>query len=257
MRRHLILAVLLAAACRRAELPPLNVDDVEVTSVSIARGADALVLVQGPPGRWRVDPLKGVVDAADGPGAAALLAGLRDLRTDYALSGDGAAEGLSSADATEVAVFASGRTAPVFQARFGRRALGRAVHASAPGGGPVYLVEGPSPSLLARGAGDWRDARLLGADCTRVAVDAGGGFKNASPETSAALCGARASAMTGDLPADVTGLGRPALRVRAGGAALAVGARVGGERWIRVDGRPGLFRAAAEPFETAAADAAR
>jgi hypothetical protein len=257
MRRLAPIILLLASSCRRAALAPLGLADSEISRVTVARGTETFLLSRSPAGAWRIAPLGGEADAADAAAAAALLDGLRGLRTDYDLPGDGKAAGLAPAEAVHVAVFAAGHGDASFEASFGRRTLGRAVHASAPGG-PVLVVEGPSPALLARGAAQWRETLLLGPSCARVETDAGSGFRLASPATAASLCAARARAMTpGDVPEELTGLKRPALRVRAGAAALSVGARSGAERWLRVDGRPGLFRADAAPFEAAAAEAAR
>ncbi len=244
-------------ACARAPFPALSAPDDTVQSVSIEHATDSFVLVQSPPGRWRVDPLQGVIDEADAVGAERLLSGLRALHADADVPGDAAAAGLSGADAVSVAVFVSGRNDAAFTARFGRRALGGALYAAARAGGPSAIVEGPDPALLARTASDWRELRLLTGDCSGVEVSVSGRYRAASPATAAALCAARAARLAVDSPPEVTGLSRPSLRVRTRACALSVGARLGGERWIRVDGRPGLFLAPAEVFETAAAEAAR
>ncbi|NNN04755.1 MAG: hypothetical protein HKL90_02525 [Elusimicrobia bacterium] len=244
-------------ACARPSFPALNAPDDTVQSISIEHAADSFVLVQSPLGRWRVDPLKGVIDEADAVGAERLLSGLRALRVDADVPGDAAAAGLSGADAVSVAVFVSGRNDAAFTARFGRRALGGALYAAARADAPTAIVEGPDPALLSRSASDWRELRLLTGDCTRVEVAASRRFRAASPATAAALCAARAARLAVDSPPEVTGMSRPSLRVRTRTSSLTVGARLDGERWIRVDGRPGLFLAPAEVFETAAAEAAR
>lgn len=244
-------------ACARPSFPALTSPDNTVQSVSIQRDGEVFVLIQSPLGRWRVDPLKGVIDEADAVGAERLLAGLRALRVDADVPGDAAAAGLAGGDAMFVAVFVVGRDDTAFTARFGRRALGGALYAQTQAGAPTVIAEGPDPALLSRSASDWRELRLLTGDCAAVEVAISDRFRAASPATAAALCAARAVRLAVDSPPEVTGLSHPSLRVRTRTSALTVGARQDGERWIRVDGRPGLFLAPAEVFETAAAEAAR
>ena len=210
-------------------------------------------MLQDSPGVWRVVPPDDRVDAAD---AAALLDGLRGLRPQTRLSKDAAAFGLSALDATSVRV-AGAAGEPLFSARFGRRGLGRSVHMAAESAADVYLGTGPPPELLARGAQDWRDRRLLRAPCADVTLDSGRGPRTAETETAAGLCGLRATAILPSLPAFLAGLDRPVLRVRSGSGAFTVGALMGGERWIAVEGRAALFRAPAAPLAAAIAESRR
>jgi len=248
----LLLALL--AACRGADAPrPLDAADREVVSVSISHGREALILRQESPGVWRVTPPH---DAADAEGAAALLAGLRALRPEMRLSKDAAAYGLSENDATVVRVAGDGGR-ELYAARFGRNGLAGAVHMAADAGSDVFLAAGPSPELLARNAQDWRERRLLRAPCADVALDAGRGWRPASPATAAVLCALRATAVLPPLPGALAGLDRPFLRVRASSGSFSVGARMGSEFWLLVDGRDALLRAAGEPLAAARDEARR
>ena len=242
------------AACRGDGAPrPLTAPNADVKTVAITRGRESFSLIQDAPGVWRVVPPD---DAADGDDAAAFLDGLRGLNPETRLTSDAAAYGLSADDATAVLVSNSGgRT--LFTARFGRRGLGAAVHMSAAGGADAYLGAGPPVELLARGAQDWRDRRLLPAPCANVELNAGRGWRPASPEAAAALCAARATAILPPLPAFLAGLDKPVLRVRAAKGGFAVGALMGGERWISVDGREALFRAPGAPLAAAAVEGRR
>jgi len=125
------------------------------------------------------------------------------------------------------------------------------VHAAAGEGGEAYLVVGPPPELLARGPEDWRDRRLLRGRCEGVELNSGRGWRAAGPAAAAALCGLRATAILPPLPEFLAGLDRPVLRVRSASGAFAVGARMGGERWVSVEGRAALFRAPAAPLAAA------
>jgi hypothetical protein len=139
----------------------------------------------------------------------------------------------------------------LFTARFGRKGLGGSVHMAAAAGAEAYLGSGPRAELLARGAQDWRDRRLLRGPCAGVTLDSGRGPRAAGPATAAALCGLRATAILPSLPEFLAGLDRPVLRVRSSAGAFAVGGLMGGERWISVEGRAALFRAAAPPLAAA------
>lgn len=235
-------------ACRGGGAPrPLAASNEDVRSVDITRGPESFKLVQDFPGSWRVIPPDDSVDPAD---AAALLDGLRSLSLGPRLSSDSAAYGLSASGAASVrAEGAGGRT--LFSARFGRRGPAGAVHADAGEGREAYLVTGPPPELIARGAEDWRDRRLLRGPCVNVELDAGRGWRPADPETAAALCALRATAVLPPLPEFLAGLDRPVLRVRGASGSFSVGSRMGGERWISVEGRAALLRAAAGPLAAA------
>lgn len=242
------------AACRGSGAPrPMTAANEDVKSVAISRGPESFSLVQELPGSWRVVPPDDAVDAAE---AAALLDGLRRLAPRTRLSNDAAAYGLSPLDATGVRAAGAGAK-PLFAARFGRRGLGGAVHMAADGGSDVYLGAGPAPELLARGAQDWRDRRLLRGPCRDVELDSGRGWRAADPATAAALCELRATAILPPLPSFLAGLDRPVLRVRAASGAFAVGALMGGERWISIEGRAALFRAPAAPLAAAADESRR
>jgi hypothetical protein len=257
MRRKVLLPLIACvfAACRGGAPRALTAADREVKSVEVSRGRESFVLTQTAPGVWRVAPPDDEADAAD---AAALLAGLRALTPRTRLAkGAETAYVLSDKDATVVRVRAGDARDTVFEARFGRRGLGDAVHMAAGRDGAAFLGEGPSPDLLARGAQDWRERRLMGESCTDVAIDAGRGWRAASSATAAALCRLRASTLLPALPEFLAGLDRPILRVRSGAGAFQVGARMGGERWVRVDGRPALFRAPAAPLAAAVIEASR
>jgi hypothetical protein len=245
------LAFAALAACRGDGPPrPLAAGNESVKTVAFARGRESFALIQGFPGEWRVVPPDDAVDAAD---AAALLDGLRGLRPQTRLSNDAAAYGLSAFDAMNVRVEgAAGRI--LFEGRFGRKGLGGAVHMAGAAGAEVYLGEGPPAELLARGAQDWRDRRLLRGACAGVTLDSGRGPRAAAPATAAALCGLRATAILPALPEFLAGLDRPVLRVRSRAGAFAVGGLMGGERWISVEGRAALFRAPAAPLAAALAE---
>ena len=256
MRRAdaVLLAVLASAACRGGGAPrPLTADAADVRLVTVARGSESFSLVQDFPGSWRVVPPG---DAADPADVAALLDSLRRLAPGPRLSRDAAAYGLSAAAATSLrAADAAGRT--LFAARFGRRGPGGAVHADAGEGTEAYLATGPAPDLLARGAEEWRDRRLLNGRCASVELDAGRGWRPADPETAAALCALRATAVLPPLPEFLAGLDRPVLRVKSESGAFAVGSLMGGERWISVEGRDALLRAPARPLAEAVEKASR
>jgi hypothetical protein len=256
MRRALavLFSVLTAlSACRGGAPRPLTASNEDVRSVEFTRGPASFKLLQDFPGSWRVVPPDDRVDPAD---AAALLDGLRRLAPGPRLSSDSAAYGLSASGATAVrAAGAANRT--LFAARFGRRGPGGAVHADAGPGGDAYLVVGPPPELLARGADDWRDRRLLRGRCEAVELDAGRGWRPAPPGTAAALCALRATAILPPLPEFLAGLDRPVLRVRTAFGSFSVGALTGSERWIAVEGRPALMRAPAKPLAEAVAKASR
>lgn len=226
---------------------PLAADDADVKSVLITRGPESFTLLQEFPGSWRVAPPDDAVDPAD---AAALLDGLRNLKPRTRLADGDAAYGLSALDATDVRAAGAGGK-PLFAARFGRRGPGGAVHMSGGDGGAVYLGSGPPPELLARGADDWRDRRLLRGPCKDVELDAGRGWRAADPATAAVLCVLRATAILPPLPPFLAGLDRPVLRVRAASGAFTVGSRMGRERWISIEGRSALFRAPAAPLAAA------
>ena len=238
-------------ACRGGGAPrPLKAANKDVKSVELSRGPESFSLIQDLPGEWHVVPPDDAVDPAD---AAALLDGLRSLEPRTRLSEDAAGYGLSALDAVAVRAAGAGGK-PLFSARFGRRGLGGAVHMSGDGSGEVYLGSGPPLELLARGAQDWRDRRLLRAPCADVELNSGRGWRAASPETAAALCGLRATAILPPLPPFLAGLDRPVLRVRSASGAFAVGARMGRERWISVEGRSALLRAPAAPLAAAAVE---
>jgi hypothetical protein len=242
------------AACRGSGAPrPLAAPDADVKTVEISRGRESFALIQDAPGVWRVVPPD---DAADAAGAASLLDGLRGLDPQTRLTSAAAAYGLSADDATSVRVAGSG-TRTLFAARFGRRGLGAALHMSSAAGADAYLGIGPPTELLTRGAQDWRDRRLLAAPCADVELDSGRGWRPASPETAAALCGARATAILPPLPVFLAGLDKPILRVRAAKGGFAVGALMGGERWISVEGREALFRAPDAPLAAALVEGRR
>jgi hypothetical protein len=248
-----LLLLALLAACRGAGAPrPMTAADRDVESVSISRARESFLLTREPGGAWRVTPPG---DAADADGAAALLAGLRALNPETRLSKDGAAYGLSDADATVVRVRGAGGR-ELYAARFGRNGLAGAVHMAA-AGTEAYLGFGPPPELLGRGSEDWRERRLLGKPCADVALDAGRGWRPASKETAAVLCGLRATAVLPPLPGELAGLGSPFLRVRASSGSFAVGARLGGEFWLLVDGRAALLRAPSAPLTAAREEARR
>jgi hypothetical protein len=247
--------IVVLCACRGGAPRPLSASDAEVSRVEISRGRDSFALIQSPPGVWRVAPPN---DEADGRDVADLLAGLRALKAGTRLSDHAAASyGLSETDATAVRVRTKMNVDPVFSALFGRRGLGSFVHMAAAAGGPAFLGEGPHPGLLARGAQNWRDRRLLHEPCANVELDAGRGWRTASSATAAALCGLRAGALLPALPEFLAGLDRPVLRVRSSGGAFRVGSRMGAERWVLVEGRTALFRAADAPLSSAIAEAAR
>lgn len=251
MRRAdaVLLAVLAAlSACRGGGPPrPLKAADREIKTVRISRGNEAFSLVQDFPGSWRVVPPD---DAVDGAEVSALLEGLRRLEPGARLSRTGAAYGLSGSGAAIVRVDGASGT-PMFVGVFGRRGPGGAVHAAASEGGEAYLVVGPPPDLLARGAENWRDRRLLGGRCAAVELNTGRGWRPASPASAAALCALRATAILPPLPEFLAGLDRPVLRVRTASGAFAVGSLMGGERWISVEGRAALFRAPAATLAAA------
>lgn len=250
-----LLAVLTAfSACRGSGAPrPLTAANEDVKSVRISRGRESFTLVQDFPGSWRVVPPDDAVDAAD---AAALLDGLRRLAQGPRLSNAAAAYGLAPSEATSVrAVGAADK--PLFAALFGRRGPGGAVHLAAVEGGDAYLSTGPPPELLARGAEDWRDRRLLRGRCKDVELDTGRGWRPAAPATAAVLCGLRATAILPPLPEFLAGLDRPVLRVRAASGAFAVGSLMGRERWISIEGRAALFRAPAAPLAEAVQNPSR
>lgn len=249
------LAVLAAlSACRGGGPPrPLAAANADVKSVKISRGAESFSLVQDFPGSWRVVPPDDAVDPAD---AAALLDGLRSLSPGPRLSTDAAAYGLSAADATSVRAAGAGDKT-LFAALFGRRGPAGAVHAAARAGSDAYLVIGPPHELLARGPEDWRDRRLLSGRCADVELDAGRGWRPADPETAAALCALRATAVLPPLPEFLAGLDRPVLRVRAASGEFSVGSMMSGERWISVAGRAALLRAPAKPLAEAVEKASR
>lgn len=257
MKRTVIVSMIAAVLACRADGPaPLAVSDGQVTSVSIERGREAFVLVQDSPGIWRVDELHSSgPDEADEDGAAALLAGLRALRLGARVSDSGGAYGLGPADATAVRVYTRDRKEPALTLRFGRRALGRAVHVQSAETSAVYQAEGPDPDLLARGASDWRRRRLLRSPCVEATLDAGRGPRAAAPETVAALCALRATAALPSAPSFTAGLEPPFLRVRSPSGAFDAGARVGAERWVRVEGRAVFLRVPAAPLDAAAASA--
>lgn len=242
----LLLAVL--SACRGDEAPrPLAAANETVKAVAIARGKESFALRQDVPGDWRVVPPDDAVDPAE---AAALLDGLRGLDPQTRLSTDAAAYGLSALDATSVrAEGAAGRI--LFDGRFGRKGLGGAVHMASASGASVFLGAGPPAELLARGAQDWRDRRLLRGRCAGVTLDSGKGPRAAAPATAAALCALRATVILPPLPEFLAGLDRPVLRVSSPSGSFAVGALMGGERWISVEGRAALFRAPAAPLAAA------
>jgi hypothetical protein len=238
-------------ACRGSDAPrPLAAANEDVKSVLITHGPASFSLLQELPGSWRVAPPGDSVDPAD---AAALLDGLRNLKPETRLADGDAAYGLAAPDATDVRAAGAGGK-PLFSVRFGRRGPGGAVHMSGGDGAAVYLGTGPAPQLLARGADDWRDRRLLRAPCADVELDSGRGWRAASPAAAAALCGLRVTAILPSLPEFLAGLDRPVLRVRSASGAFAVGSRMGKERWVSIEGRTALFRVPAAPLAAAAVE---